>query len=191
MPSAPERVIVIIDGSNFYHGLKHPEFGFHQTLKFDYRKFSEWLADGRKIVGCFYYVGVVSKVRDDPKSQKMVSDQQRLFSYLKSAPQDFGIIGGRMMQHDGGYKEKGVDVQIALDIFEKAVDDVYDTLILVSSDTDLVPAVQKVRQRFDKKVEYVGFSHSQSFGMTKACNITKLLVRPELEKFLPKTLFAS
>lgn len=38
------------------------------------------------------------------------------------------------------------------------VDDKYDTAIIVSSDTDLVPAVQWVRGRQEKRVEYIGFS---------------------------------
>jgi len=38
------------------------------------------------------------------------------------------------------------------------MDNKYDTAIVVSSDTDLVPAIDSVRRRLHKKVEYVGFS---------------------------------
>ena len=40
----------------------------------------------------------------------------------------------------------------------------YDTAILVSSDTDLIPALIKVRE-MKKKVEYIGFSHKPSYGL--------------------------
>ena len=39
-----------------------------------------------------------------------------------------------------------------------AFDDAYDTAVLLSSDADLMPAVEAVRKRFKKRVEYVGFS---------------------------------
>ncbi len=53
---------------------------------------------------------------------------------------------------------------MAVDILIGAYEDLYDTLILVSSDTDLIPALAKVRS-MKKKVEYIGFSHKPSYGL--------------------------
>lgn len=55
------------------------------------------------------------------------------------------------------YREKGVDVMLATDLIVGAIEDKYDTAIIVSSDTDLLSAIDWVRSR-GKKVEYVGFS---------------------------------
>lgn len=41
-------------------------------------------------------------------------------------------------------KEKGVDVQLAVDVVASAVGSVYDAVIVVSNDTDLLPAVEFV-----------------------------------------------
>ena len=93
-----------------------------------------------------------------------------------------------MMKQDGDYKEKGVDVKLALDILDMAHQDKYDTAIVVSSDTDLIPAIIRARE-LKKNVEYIGFAHRPSFGMQHYANLSRLLVKHELEQFLPKTLF--
>jgi hypothetical protein len=62
-----ERVTVLLDGSNFYHRLKDPEIGFKQILKFDYKKFAEWLAQKRPITECIYYVGLIKKEKGNKK----------------------------------------------------------------------------------------------------------------------------
>lgn len=49
-------------------------------------------------------------------------------------------------------KEKMTDVNIALSMVLDALDDVYDTALLVAADADLVPAVRAVQQRAGKQV---------------------------------------
>ena len=91
------------------------------------------------------------------------------------------------MYDKGRIREKGTDVKIAVDLIIGAVDDLYDSAILVSSDTDLIPAVKYIKYR-DKKLEYVGFSHTPSLGMQKYANFSILLRLEDIEKFKKKTL---
>ena len=74
-------------------------------------------------------------------------------------------------------------MKIATDLIVGAVDDIYDTAILVSSDTDLIPALQYFRYR-GEKLEYIGFSHAPSFGMQKYANFSKLLTAKDIESFM-------
>ena len=53
-----ERVFIIIDGSNFYHRLK--ELEIKNLLKFDYKKFGEFLTGKRKIALKRYYIGDIA-----------------------------------------------------------------------------------------------------------------------------------
>ena len=138
-----ERVIIFLDGSNFYHRLKDPELGFTQLLDFDYKGFAEWLAHGRQIIDCIYYVGLVRKEVGNVKSEELVRDQQKLFARLQK--QSWKIKTGFMMKHDKDYKEKGVDVKLAVDILDMAYQDKYDTAIIVSSDTDLIPGIIRAK----------------------------------------------
>lgn len=85
--------------------------------------------------------------------------------------------------YDGGrIREKGVDVKLALDVAIGAADDLYDTAIIISSDTDLVPAVKYARYK-KKNVEYVGFAGAPSFGMIKECSSQRLFARTDLLPF--------
>jgi hypothetical protein len=49
-------------------------------------------------------------------------------------------------------REKGVDVQLAVDFVRLALDDEYDLAIVASADSDLVPALEFVRSRFAERV---------------------------------------
>ena len=65
-----------------------------------------------------------------------------------------------------------------------AREDIYDMAYLLSSDTDLVAAVEEV-QSFGKVVQYVGIVKGQSFGLTKAADDVRLLRPEDIDPFLP------
>ncbi len=96
---------------------------------------------------------------------------------------------GSLIQHpDKTFHEKGVDVRIAVEMIRLAREDKYDKAYLISSDTDLVPAVEEVKS-LRRTVTYVGFPSGQSFGLTKACESNVILLRAEdLNPFLPNIL---
>lgn len=58
-----------------------------------------------------------------------------------------------------------------------AVDDKYDTAIIVSSDTDLIPALDWIRNRCGKRVEYVGFSMKPRTEVDDPVYPTQALIR--------------
>ena len=68
-----------------------------------------------------------------------------------------------------------------------AREDKYDIAYLVSSDTDLVAAVEEV-QAFGKTVQYVGISKGQSYGLSKVADDVRLLRAEEIEQFLSESL---
>jgi uncharacterized LabA/DUF88 family protein len=49
------------------------------------------------------------------------------------------------------FEEKQTDVNIALSLFRLAVTDQYDRAVIVSGDTDLIPAIKAVRTTFPHK----------------------------------------
>jgi len=90
-----------------------------------------------------------------------------------------------MLKTDEIYHEKGVDVLMAVDLLTGAYENLYDTTILVSSDTDLIPAIEKVRV-MKKKIEYIGFSHKPSYALIANSDIRRLLIKDELLKCFRK-----
>lgn len=178
--SKQERVFIIIDGSNFYHRLK--ECHLPNLLGFDYQRLSKFLGAQRKIALQKYYIGAVREEQGNEKSKELMRNQRILTGKLKGHGWRLGF--GYMLKTDG-YHEKGVDVLMAVDLLVGAYENLYDTAVLVSSDTDLLPAMAKVRQ-LGKKIEYVGFGHRPSFAMQANANVSRLIVASDIKKFLKK-----
>jgi uncharacterized LabA/DUF88 family protein len=175
-----ERVAVYVDGNNFYGYLKDEEINFPKGTKFDFTNFIDFLARKRKVLSKRYYVGIARNIDGSEKSQSIVRGQQKFLARLEN--EGFVIKRGKVMYGSGRIREKGTDVKIAVDLVVGAVDDLYDTAILVSSDTDLIPAIQYLRYK-GKKLEYVGFSHAPSFGMQKSANLSILLTPDDIGSF--------
>ena len=212
-----ERVCVFIDGGNFHH-LVLKKLGI-QELDFAFDKFALFLANGRKVVdlGKRFYVGTVREIEGSLRSKEAMAKQTRLFTLLKNDSWevktsklrmrrerliiDDRVIGYQNLLEKGvkqieffRTREKGIDVKLATDLIVGAVDNQYDTAILVSSDGDLIPAVDWVRYRQKKRVEYVGFSiedredQSQSTrplqSMISRSDIQRILVASDIKPFV-------
>jgi len=174
------RVSIHIDGANFYLLALKP-LGI-QDANFDYENFALMIADGRDIIqhGKRFYIGTVPEKEGDIKSKAAISRQTSLFTRLIAGKWEIRtsihkkkietvLVDNRVEDWKNllikgidnftfeRYREKGTDVKLAVDLIVGAIDNQYDTAIVVSSDTDLIPAIDWVRSR-GKKVEYVGFS---------------------------------
>lgn len=186
--SNPNRVIVFIDGNNFYYKMKDMTSNKSEVIKlldFKYSNFAQNLIKGDTLIEIRYYVGAVKRQAgpDKEKSEKLYSNQQKLIAKLQQ--QKVAVILGNLIQHpDRSFHEKGVDVRLAVEMIRFAREDKYDVAYLLSSDTDLVPAVEEVHS-FNKKVVYVGLSKGQSFGLTKASDNTILLRDEDVLPYIP------
>lgn len=175
-----ERIFIIVDGNNFYHRLK--ELSLPNLLFLDYQKLTQFLFGRRFLISKNYYIGAIREERNNPKSKALMIGQQKLIGKLQK--DSWVVKFGNMLKSDG-YHEKGVDVQIALDLLIGAYENLYDTAILVSSDTDLIPALTKARS-MKKKIEYIGFSHKPSYGLISHSDTRRLLTKEDVEQFLHK-----
>ncbi len=175
---AAERISILVDGSNMYHYLR--ELRLTGLAEFDYKAFGQFLARGRTIVSATYYIGKV-RSHGDAKGEELRSWQQRLVARLERM--GWRVEYGHMLKNNGVFQEKGVDVHIAVDLLKGAYDNRYDTAVLVSSDTDLIPAIAAVRDK-KKQVEYVGFAHRPSFGLIKNVDVTTTLRQEDIPTFL-------
>ncbi len=176
-----KKAFIVIDGSNFYFKLK--KMGLSHLLSFDYGGFIKWLARKNKISECCFYIGRIREEAQSDKSKNLKRDQDRLLALLKN--HGINTKTGYILKTKDVYHEKGVDVQIAVDICLKAVRHEYDQLILISSDTDLIPAIKEV-QRLKKSVEYVGFDDNPSFAMIRFSNSRTLLKKEDFTAFIKK-----
>ena len=170
-----ERVMVFIDGSNFYHGALEA-LG---AAAVDFAVLCDLLCgQQRRLVHTHYYNVRLRQAVDKIR----YSEQQRFFSILQSIAH-FELHTGRLVDRDReevcpqcghvygvSYQtEKGVDVQLAVHMLACAFDDQYDTAILMSQDGDFAPAVSEVR-RLRKRVENAEFSHRLPSYLSKQCS---------------------
>lgn len=172
-----ERCIILIDGSNFYFKLK--DLDLHRLLKFDFSGFVKMLAGRQKITKTVYYVGRI-KTDGTEKTQLLFNNQRKLLAYLRKHNLIYSL--GYLMKSDKTYHEKGVDVNIAVDLLVATYEHLCERVILVSSDTDLLPAINKAKEK-GMIVEYVGFSHKPSLALIATCSESRLLRKEELLPF--------
>lgn len=195
-----ERTSIYIDGANFYH-LVLRKLG-KTELDFDFDKFANVLANDRNIVemGKRFYIGTVFEKEGDVKSKEAMSKQTKLFTILVNSKWQIKtsklrerieeiIIDDRLLEyqeirklgiekiHYMRLREKGIDVKLATDLLVGAVDDKYDVAVVVSSDNDIIPAIDWVRNRMNKKVEYIGFSIPDEKDDTKSTKPSLTLIR--------------
>ncbi len=217
-----ETVSVLIDGSNFYH-LVLKKLSINE-LQFDFEKFATFLANGRKIsnTGKRFYIGTVREIEGDKRTKEAMSKQTSLFTELwdlkwevrtsklrikkEEIMIDNRVENWEKIQELGIQKirferlrEKGIDVKLATDLIVGAVDDQYDTAILISSDSDLLPAVDWIRHRKKKKVEYIGFSipdeivpansTNPSLSLIAKTDVKRILIKSDLQPFIRRSLF--
>ena len=174
-----ESVVVYIDGGNTYRKLK----GFclpQKDKRFNYSAFVNHLVGERNLASKRYYVGIVKNHDNSKKGGDMVKSQQKFLSGLEN--ERFIVKRGRIMYDKDRIREKGVDVKLSVDLVIGAVDNLYDTAIVVSSDTDLIPAIQYVRNGKNKQVEYIGFASKPSFGLIKSSK-SRLFAESDLIQF--------
>ena len=171
--------MILIDGSNFYFKLK--DLKLSNLLHFDFSGFAKSISgENNKLISTTYYIG---KIRTDgtEKTKQLFDNQQKLLSHLIKHKVKYSL--GYLMKTDGRYHEKGVDVNIAVDMLVAAYEDQCDRIMLISSDTDLLPAIIKSKEK-GKAVDYVGFSHKPSVAMVATCTESHLLKKGDLEVFL-------
>ena len=217
-----ERVSILIDGSNFYH-LVLKRLGIKEA-QFDFDKFAIFLANGRliSVMGKRFYIGTIREKEGDIKTKEAMAKQTSFFAMLKNSHWEIKtsklktrkeeiIIDDRVVGYEKLLKlgikkieferlrEKGIDVKLATDLIVGAIDNQYDTAIIVSPDSDLIPAINWVRHRNKKKVEYIGFSISNDnssdnstkplISLIKKTDTQRILIESDLTPFIKRGLF--
>jgi uncharacterized LabA/DUF88 family protein len=178
-----KRVAVFIDGSNLYFKLRTLIPHKMDFIRYRYRDLAlSLLNDDERLTYVGYYVGVVrdtKRTKNHEKTLELVKNQQKLFEQLRH--QRIDIVKGYLLERDGTYFEKGVDVRLAVDIVTMAQAKKYDIGIVISSDTDLIPAIQGA-QNHKRQIVHIGFEHQPSLALIRYADRSRLITRLEAEK---------
>lgn len=183
------KTILFIDGENFIYKVeqalmdegidKHKIDITSIDLNTLFKESLKGFTISRKI---FYNARLHVHEDTQKKSEELIKQQRKLRNTLINQEYEFIIAGNvRAQKVDGKvvFREKGVDVKIAVDLVSLACDKNLDTAILCSSDSDLQPAIAELRKR---KVEviYLGFETNPNKGLAYTTNKTILLRNSEI-----------
>ena len=90
-----------------------------------------------------------------------------------------GDICKKCGNQDYHFQEKGVDVGLAVDLVKDALTDSVDEIVLLSSDTDLIPAIL-VAKEAGKKIIYVGFEDKLTKALASESDAVQILRKKEV-----------
>jgi uncharacterized LabA/DUF88 family protein len=134
-----KRMGVFIDGSSFYFALKRNNF----HTRVDYHELSQALTGpDRSLVRTYYY----NSTYDPLLFPEQWKSQQPFFDSLAKMPFLEVRLGRIIPTREGGFKEKGSNVRMAVDMIYYASQKRYDAVIVFTEDTDLAPALNLVRE---------------------------------------------
>jgi uncharacterized LabA/DUF88 family protein len=157
------RVMIFIDGSNVYWGLRSYKRQTRSEYLLDYEKLQLLLAGQRDLVRTIYYSSAPSE-RANP-------GQCRFWEYLRSTGIQVVLktLGKRVNPENGEIRlvEKGVDVALTIDLLALAWEGAYDVAIVFSGDGDYVEAVKQVMNK-GKNVEILAFRSSCSVELRES-----------------------
>lgn len=146
-------VIVFIDYQNMYKSAREAfgwkfDAGHYGTLK--PLSLGRWLTGtDRDLVGVRVYTGVPAQ---EQKKRDYEIMQRRMAAWKNADPGIVTVHPRTLRYPPPNGREKGVDVELAIDFVALAIADDYEVGIVASADTDLIPALQLVRERYPEKV---------------------------------------
>lgn len=163
-----KRVAIYCDGSNIFHGLRDnfPEMTLNYERLID--RIVHAVPD-RELFRVYFYQGLPVHDPAAARMQRFVSRLQRI-PYVEVRARKLiagpGPLGSTM------YREKGIDVQLAVDMVSMAHRGLYDAAALVSGDADLVPAVRAAKEA-GRHVEAYFFEGRASLELVQQADVSR------------------
>lgn len=186
--------ILLIDGENMKGKIKDvfKEAGKERPAwhEYDFKSlFDKVLKDikiGKKV---FYFAKIKEHEKSPEKSKQLIEEQRLLKTHLEKQGFEVvlkGRVRGQIETVNGKetlvFREKGVDVKVAVDMVSLSCDKKVKEIILCSSDSDLQPAIEEVRKRKVNCV-YVGFEVNPNKGLSYTTKRTILIRNSEVMDF--------
>jgi uncharacterized LabA/DUF88 family protein len=147
------RIAFFVDGFNLYHALQ-ANSAYHKYKWLDLSRLCKAFTTKKdQIVGIHYFTALTTW-----NQQKMARHKNYIRALESTAVH---IVYGEFKRKDKfcplcqktyhTFEEKQTDVNVAIYLFKLAIQDVYDTAIIISGDSDLIPSLSAVQIMFPQK----------------------------------------
>lgn len=175
-----------IDGFNFYHALKEKQ-KYHKYLWLNYLEFaSSFLrSPDDSLAGVLYFSALPSW--DQKKKQRHLvfirALQHAGVTIIMSRFKEKTVFCKVCHNWFKANEEKQTDVSIGVYLFREAHLDRFDRAVLVTNDTDLVPAIKVVKETFpEKKIGVLFPIERHSTELQEICDFRLYTKRQHLKK---------
>jgi uncharacterized LabA/DUF88 family protein len=179
------RVMFFIEGFNVYHSLKEKK-KYHKYLWLNYHALAQCVIKTNETVSGVLYFSAYP-LYDNQKTKR-----HKIFvSALKNEGVSIVLSNFKDKQRYCNLckrwywtrEEKQTDVSIGVYLYKEAHLDRYDKAVLVTNDTDLVPAIKIVKQEFPQKKIGVLFPiDRQAAELKQVCDFWMYTKRQHLKK---------
>jgi len=185
--------ILFIDGRNFI-SLAEEAVGKIDISVYDFCGLFDKVLSGVKVDRKVFYIGKLQIHQNTiGKSKALIEKQRKMKNRLESQGFEVVVAGrvrGQLEKGPFGYKiltfkEKGVDVKIAIDMVVTSYNNQLETAIICSSDSDLQPAINELKNKGVERI-YLGFENSPNKGLMYTTNRSILIRNSELKEFIRK-----
>lgn len=147
------RVHMFIDGFNLYHAVMN-DSTLRQYRWLNFRKLGESLIPKREELSrVFYFTAFYPGDSAKRVRHQTFIDAQRLHGVetVLGAFRRKDKFCAHCKRTFSGYEEKETDVNIVSMLFRTAINDEFDKAMILSGDSDLVPAIQALKASFPQK----------------------------------------
>lgn len=170
------KSIIFIDGNNLYHNVKQMKikpshldfqklanyicgkFGFELKKVIYYNSVPD-IKDGKLLY--YSHLKFIDELKNIPKfevktrklqshsTKELLKEKRELIDSMELCSSCKPIVEENILDAIGNIKkkEKGVDVELAVDFVEHSIDNNKDVLILFSGDADFIPAMELAKKR--------------------------------------------
>lgn len=166
---AKNRVTVFIDASNIYYSQKQLKW------QIDFCKFLDYFKQEVNLSEIYYYT---ARDINFDKQTKFILFLEKTGYKVRSKKVKF--IKNKNKEKDGFHKGN-LDVELTIDVLEDK--NKYDTLVLVSGDSDFEPLLKLMKRKYNKKCLVMATKHSISVELLKCA---KYIDFNKLKNFIRK-----
>jgi len=147
------RIVFFIDGFNLYHSLDASK-KYHCYKWLDLKKLAKSFLRKTDDLKKIYYFTALATWKNESMNR-----HRKYIRALELGPIE--VVYGKFKSRDkrchkckkvfSTYEEKQTDVNIAIQLFESAIKNEFDTALIISGDSDLIPSINAVKRNFPNK----------------------------------------
>lgn len=160
-----KSTMIFIDGGYLREGFEQiigrkiaeNDFTVLQRNLMRYIRYGNIVGELRRV---YYYDAIVDP--SDPKHK----ERKKYFENISKCDL-YDVKLGRLIKTDDGYRQKGVDILIAIDMLTKAFQNHYDIAAFVGGDDDFIDLIDTVKELAGKRVHGFYFPHNVSQRLFK------------------------